>query len=311
MNFKSKIPLILTLLFISTAHASWFSGNSSPNPLIDAHKAFLDGNFKDVAANIKRLYESESGEVAIQNGMELLEKTYLEVGKNGIPVNWTLPNEIKKLNIDIGRRQLPDQVDYSFKVLGRSSTTHKIIKNLTITDFSGNVILDKKSGAGDWWTSSKQGEEEEFELASYDMKKPQKEGLYFINARFSNGTEWRAWFILSGQLSSDSPAMSSPSVGETFRTQNPTLEWEDFRSPEYKTYERRTLWLGVSELGPYKQVFSLWRGYPNVETAVINKNLKDGKYRIILNYTEKRNFGGIVLGRASTTIRPFFVDATY
>jgi hypothetical protein len=308
-NFSKVMLFVAATFSVSAMGEGWFSSSSQPESLQEAHRAYANGDFGEVALKVKELIEQSADREVINNAFDVLEKSYLEAGKSGIPTDWSLPAEIKSLHVDVVRRQLPDSIDYAFRIFGKSSTSHEAIQQLQIVNFSDQVVLDKNAGVGDWWVSPKPSEQDEFELATYDMALPQEAGLYFMNATFSNGKNWSAWFILSGVLASDTPNLIHPEVGDTLTTSMPTFNWDDFHSPEYQQGEVRSLWLGVSTLEPYKNVFSIWRGNPSITEISPSSELEDGKYRINLSYKEERKFGGIWLGRGTSTIRPFFIRA--
>lgn len=106
-------------------------------------------------------------------------------------------------------------------------------------------------------------------------------------------------------------------MGETFTTHNPTFKWDDFKSPEYKSHESRSLWMAVVQSEPPKYewipLWKLWEGNPvrNQVTvgaepdAVGSAQLPNGRYKLFLSYDEERRFGDLRLRRQSISVTPF------
>jgi hypothetical protein len=101
-------------------------------------------------------------------------------------------------------------------------------------------------------------------------------------------------------------------------TRNPVFEWEDFRSPEYKPYERRSFNLHVgrvTETAPYWEgLWDFYLGSPNETQVVVGKDsrakelkLEDGEYWVTFQYVEARAFGPLKIRRASRTTRQMLV----
>ncbi len=312
MKRKSFVSLSVILCACANlegfAANDWFSGK--PLALHEAHQAYVEGDFRNMAIKIKGIFErGEFGPQVQKNAMMLLESAHSEAGSSGIPADWKLPEELRLLQLDLVRRQLPDSVEHALKLFGRSATTAKEIAQLSIVNHRGEVVLDKNAGVGEWWVSPKPEEQDRFELTLEDLEEPQPEGLYFVHAEFRNGRTWSAWFLLSGVLASSSPKLHAPTTGEIVTSATPTIEWDDFRSPEFQPSEKRSLWLGIGKSHPYQSVFSLWRRNPKVSKVTVDRELENGKHSVILSYKERKKFGEMWLGRGASTVRPFFVRA--
>ena len=141
------------------------------------------------------------------------------------------------------------------------------------------------------------------------------DGLYTMNFEFKDGSTGNGWFILSDLTSSASPTVESPAVGETFDIGNPELRWMDFKSPEYKSAERRTLSLSISAINANRATWEYYIGDPTMTHATVGsepggtgaKVLSDGKYWGVVSYHESRVFGPMRLVRVSRTGRQFYV----
>jgi hypothetical protein len=128
-----------------------------------------------------------------------------------------------------------------------------------------------------------------------------------------DGTRSSGWFVLNDMAASASPVVRAPAVGETVDTPTPEIQWDDFRTPEYKPYEARVLALAVVPLKgldtSWKPVFDLYEPDPTRTHATVAPALADGKYWVMVTYQEQRRFGDLKLRRCARTGRYFYVKA--
>ena len=314
MKAKCLIGIVMTMVFATSARgaSSWFQGTSAPDVLTNAHASFLAKDYKAALAGVKKVFEEHPQDALLQkNALDLYKSIVLAGGETAKPEGTTLPTQISRLEVAVGRRRLPDSVDYSLKVSGDAVTTHDMVKQVSMTDYTGEVVLDKERGIGEWSSDPSPGEEGYFELSNFDLRTPPKEGLYYLHAEFDGGASWDGWVILSGLLASESPAISEPAQGQVFTTAMPTIVWTDFRSPEYRSSETRGIWMAVAKANPYHEVTSFWQGNPSIEQWTVPQDhpLDNGAYLATVAYTEKRSFGEIKLGRSAATVRRFSIDA--
>lgn len=304
-----------TMAVLATAArgaSPWFQGDSLPRSLADAHESFLAKDYASALVGVKKVFQEYPRDGLLQkNALDLYKSVVLAGGETAKPEGTTLPTEIRRLDVAVGRRRLPDAVDYSLKISGDAVPTHEMVKQLSMTSYTGEVVLDKERGLGEWWADPAPGEESYFELSNFDLRTPPKEGLYYLHAEFDSGSSWDGWIILSGLLSPESPEIVEPSQDQTFVTATPTLIWTDFKSPEYRPSEARSLWVSVAKAEPYDEVFGYWQGNASIDrlTLPADHALPNGRYLAAVAYTEKRPFGEIRLGRSSSTLKRFTVDA--
>ena len=86
------------------------------------------------------------------------------------------------------------------------------------------------------------------------------------------------WFILSDLVSSGAPRLVSPPVGETVQTRRPELKREDFRSPEYKPSDWRSIYVNIIKLGPndeWETKWDYWESFPTHTSVVVGDHIGD------------------------------------
>jgi len=299
-----RFMLALTGLFFSTMAlaGNWFSQTKGKDALKEAHKAFLKDDYATMTVRLKNVLET-SDEDAKQNALQLLEKAYEARGGN-VPADWKLPSEISRLTFFLRRQRTPDGDTFGVKLMGTASQKG-VIKQLQVVQYPSRTILDKENGIGSWEEEVDLGNGPEFQLQALRQPDPVSDGLYLLNLELANGKSTHGWFIVSNLLSSDTPNVSVPAAGQTFMTPNPTLKWEDFHSPEYKSFERRSLWLATWGS-------THWETYlddPSLTEITVGKSLADGQYSFLVGYREIRRFGDLRLARQSFSGVPFYVKS--
>ncbi len=302
---NKRITTIIAITIAAPAFAGgWFSDDS----LGRAHHAYLKGDFKTMTAEVRETLKGNDP-TASKNAIELVEKAYETSGGN-LPCDWKLPPGVKAMRIALKHHHRPERDDFALKISG--AAPHGLIKNLRLTRYPDTVMLDKATSLGEWAEEDDLEDGPEYSLDGPRGNEPAAEGLYLVDIELASGSVTHGWFILSGMLSSETPSVAVPSVGQSFSTVNPTLRWQNFRSPEYRPFERRGLWLGVAQMDPpsfqWKLAWSKWLADPELtEITVGPKALDKGRYFFYVAYSEKRGFGDLRLGRESVTVTPFTV----
>lgn len=316
-----KNGILKSIVFAAVSYSlvgcAWFSGQSTP--LRRAHESFLGGRFQAMAAHLKEVFEdSSSDDVTRRNALELLHKAYAAKNGGSIPVDWKLPKEIEDMKINVRHARKPERDTYVLKASGTGSDKG-IVAQIQIVQYPDRIVLDKEAGLGEWTESYDPEDGHYFELDGDSQAEPPAEGLYLLNLRLRDGRVTKGWFILSDLVSSETPTVRTPAVGEQFSTRNPTFRWLDFHSPEFQSHERRTLWVGISAPKPpdftYNEVWSRYEANPATTETTIGvdplgkglKELPDGRYVTHIGYKEIRRFGDLRLARQSMTILPFSV----
>ena len=317
-RIMTVIAVALTV-FEGLASAGDFFGKDN-GALAQAQAAYLRGDLVKMTSEMKAaLMAQPTDPVVRENVLALLKKTYESRCGQGVPADWRLPDEIGKMKISV-RRKEKDTSEYALKVFGNNARLH-LIKQLRVTRYPDQVVLDKQAGIGEWSEEAgKNGEDPEYTLQGRKSRQPVPAGLYLLRIELTNGKATDGWFLIDDELnSSATPDVATPAIGETFQTGNPTFRWTDFRSPQYRACERRSVWLGVSRAEPpnydWDEKWSFWADAPSFEDISVGSSsngtsigkLDAGRYIFVIDFHERRWFGDIQIGRDSVTTRPFSV----
>ena len=266
------------------------------------------------------LEDPESPEVARDNALRLLDAAW-EAGRGRLPADWTVPSSIHHLRVSSLRKQEPDGVSFRLE-LGGIITDPGALGQVRVVQAPGRVILDRRAGQGTWEVTPEPDGTWYVELEGPETATPTPEGLYLLDVEVA-GEDVRGWFVLTRHVSSQTPAVHAPAVGETFTSGQPPLRLDDFRSPEYRAWERRSLGLYVVRLRPgsaadkgYEVAWHRWISSPRDTEVTLgvggdmpDAELEDGDYWLAATYGERRAFGPLKIVRSSRTARPFQVRA--
>jgi len=279
-----------------------------------ASAAYLQRDFAAMTTELHELLSSpELDSVERQSALELLHQAYAQNG-GSLPADWQVPDGIANLKFKELRREGAEDIGYGC-VLSGGLIESNALKQVQVVGYPDHVILDRQKGIGEWTVEKENGGGFSFALRSDDQAQPMADGLYLISFEMQDGRQASGWFIVSDLLSTASPVLESPAVGETVTTSNPVLHWQDFHSPEYKPNERRFAGVSVGHPGgTWPTVWDLWEADPSRVSAVVGGEsgwpqliLEDGAYYCTVSYQEQHVFGPIKLRRDSRTTRRFFV----
>jgi len=255
------------------------------------------------------------------NVLALYDQAYATLKSHQLTPDWHLPVEIRDMNITV-RRTLEDRVQYSIVV--RASTHQpKIIKQFQIVRYPDQVLIDKEAGIGKWQENA-DARKSQYGFGIESNLSPEKipTGLYLLNIELDDGNKTQGWFLVDDDMNATtSPVVRNPSANEVFHAGNPSFNWNNYISPQYKPYERRWLWSGVTTEEPLQfdsvEKWKLTQNYPTIEHARLGVDgnfdspnehkLLPGNYFVTFNYKELRLFGDIELGRGSITGKYFKV----
>lgn len=300
--------------------AAGFLSNPANKSLSNAHSAYLSRDFKTMATELKNTLKEHPNDPLIrENAFSLLRQAYDISGTQGVPVDWRLPEEVTKMKVAV-RLVQRDMPEYSFEVYGEI-LQENLFRQLKVTRYPDQVILDKKTGIGEWEESPNVKEKMfEYNFRSTKSRQPIPGGLYLLSVELSNGKSVDGWFLIDDNLnSSATPNVIVPAYGETLHTGNPTFRWDDFHSPEYKPSERRSLWIGIARVEApnydWEPKWSMYADAPDLNEVIIGTHsegegvskLEDGHYHFRIQYNERRRFGDLIIGRQSITHRPFSI----
>lgn len=320
MKFQLRSLIATTLLMsissISNA-AGFFAPTKDGSPLAKVHSAYLAGDFKKMTSEMKKTFEAYPNDPQVkENVFAVLQKAYEIGGKGAVPVDWSLPDDITSFKASV-RITEKDEPQYFFKIYG-NTVKGKYIKQLKVTRFPNQVILDKEAGVGEW-EEERNNKEPDFGFQTAKSRQAIPGGLYSFYLEMADGQFTDGWFLMEDDINSTAtPRVTVPASNEVFQTGNPTFRWADFTSPQYKNTERRSVWMGVSRSeAPYYQWDIQWEMFkfdPRVEEVIVGSpdgegvnKLSNGNYVFVIKYNERRNFGDLIISRDSAVIRSFSV----
>lgn len=279
----------------------------APDPLIDAHAAYLEGDLTRMAARLRETLERpDVGELVRDNSLALLEAGYA-VGRGHVDADWALPEGVTELRVMHLRKEEPTAVAFQIALRGVEAGADTVRQLRLLRD--DVVVLDREAGQGAWSVAPEPDGGFFFELEGPELREPLDEGLYRVEILLADGSETAGWFILSGLTSTRSPRVDSPAPGEVTGP-NPVFRFEDFRSPAHRPWEPRTLgaWaVSAPPREPWSPAWSFFTDKPAQETLQVDAPLAPGDYWFGLNFRETRRFGPLTLVRASRTAVPFRV----
>jgi len=282
--------------------------------LESAHVAFAKGDLKDMGLSIKSVLFSDAESEVKDNALKLLERAYNENCGYNFPVDWKLPSLVKGLYMNLHRKMEPDGLSYKTKISGHLRDP-EAIQQIQVKRYPNTIIADKQAGIGEWELDidPKDPSNIYFEIATKGSV-AETPGLYLIDITTKDNVVTNGWFVLTDQFSSASPVIHSPAVGEHFNSIAPEFRWNDFRSPEYKSCEKRGLRIFVAKIP--SDTWDLRWSYRKNDPTQTSVNvgvegegtLEPGKYWFTLSYIESRPFGEMELIRRSETSRQFYID---
>lgn len=314
-----KLAIALSILSISSiALASNFLNQDTTVPALNkASAAYLAGDFKKMTVEIKNVFLAQPNDPLIkENAFELLNKAYQVSGERGIETDWHLPSEITNMKISV-RRDQNDVPKYALTIYG-NLTASGMIKQLRVTHFPDQVIMDKLAGIGDF-SDEEDAKTPGFFYVGNNNHEPIPTGLYLLRVELINGKVVDGWFLIDEDMNATAnPDVTAPAMGQVFQTGNPTFRWLNFQTPQYKPYETRSVWIGVSKVTSSDhndQKWILHQNSPILQEATIGstvdgigvRKLDDGRYFFQIKYHERKRFGDVLIGRDAMTTRAFSV----
>lgn len=313
--------VLKTLFVVSVAIGAGFGSvaraeetGSIRDEVVQAHRSYLKKDWKGMLARVKTvLANSESSDAMKNNVIRLVESANYQSGGN-LPVDWQLPEEVKRLRVAVSRHDRTDKLSYKFRIV--VSTQHRDEVQSLAVYRQGETLLDLENNKG---RAETEQDDDGYKLTLSMMQNaPVPEGLYLFKLGLKNGKSVDGWFVLSNHIAKESLKIHQPVVGETYRTAQPSFRWEDFRSSSYQPYERRSIYVSIAKQEPprydWEQVFETWEYEASLTDLTVGKGpastlkeLKDGRYTLLVNYGEISKFGPMQITRESQLARSFFV----
>lgn len=335
MKLSKKTAIALAIaLNVGFLTQTWAYQNSELSELHSLYAKIMDQNGKENPTAIHKmvnlmqdiLKKYPDDLILKDNVLGVYQNAYDNLPSHTLPANWHLPNELKHMRIAT-RRSTKDETSYSL-TLKCVVTKPGIIKQLRITRYPNEVLFDKLAGIGEWQevpihTLKSRPTPPNLQLETKMSSKPYESGLYLLTIELKNGSKTNGWFIVDNNMTaSASSELLVPSNNQTFKTGNPTFKWTSYYSPEYKSYEKRILWIGANKIessGHEKiEKWSFYLENPSIQQASVGKegdfsdthqhSLENGNYLLQLNYRELRQFGDIEIGRYTTMNRSFKIQ---
>jgi hypothetical protein len=317
---KHLIRKLLTLFWLvplavaAATPGGWFDPSQISTPLREAHEAYLNGDMRSMALDLKEVLQSGDS-LSQSNALALVEEAY-KSSKGQLPTDWSFPKEVSDVRFALKHYGRPDGDNYALTLSG-TVPMKGLLKQLQIMRYPDQTVLDLDSNRGGTFEESNEGDVVHFELEGSRTSQPPPEGLYLINLTLTNGDSAHGWFILSNLTSSQTPTIDIPHVGQTFNMPTPSLSWSDFFSPEYNGKDRRSLYVQVAKSDPpaydWLDLWEMNENDPSRTEVTVGKeghgvnHLEDGRYVLSVNYGESRKFGDLTLSRRSVTLTPFFI----
>lgn len=283
---------------------------TSEEALMAAHEAYRSEKPGKAARELKYVFERAHENPAVtENALELYD-ALKESGKD-VQMDWTIPSEIGRVKVKFRSGLRSDRRSFDLQV-NVDMKTKAAIENLQVVKFPDHIVLDPKAGVGraeEEYDSEYDDYQNRFNTSRYPA--PLETGLYFLTISLKSGTVVKGWFLTTeSSFASTHINLKTPAVGETVEGSNIQLEFDDYKSPEYKPFEKRSFYteIGRIEGSGYKRVWDKWIGHPNLERVVVNKELTPGNYNLWLSYKEKHRLGDLHLQRQIFVSRPFKVS---
>jgi hypothetical protein len=307
-----------TALADADANNAWYPEDETTKTSLErAHLAFLEKDWPSMTDALRSTLATPDLEPqARDNALALLGKAY-EVTSGDVPADWQPPAGVSDLKFSQVRKLEPDGVYYKIQFVA-NVVDKDTVTQVQIVQWPDTPVLDKAAGIGEFEIAAEEEGGWKFDLQAEETA-PMPEGLYLINFELKDGTRSGGWFVLSDLLASASPRVDSPSVAQSFPHGNPELRWEDFRSPEYKSYESRRFHMHLSRkiaADPgYEIDWSMYIEAPDATSTVVGVDprgagvatLEDDRYWVVFQYLEQRRFGPLKIRRGSQTGRPLII----
>ncbi len=289
-----------------------------PAQLTAAHEAYLDGDFVAVGERIRDvLLDPRASDGAKENALELLDKAY-EAQGGRLPSRFKLPPGYQSLQYVVFHNATPNGSTYQahMRILTKDASH---VKGFTARRLPDEVILDKATGRGHFQVRHDPGTAragvDEVVLDTGPMSSPPADGVISLRLELDDGTVSEGFIIARGLASTATPEIRSPAPFAPLQGTNPVFAWKPFRSPEYASFERRTIGAQVRKEGEDTLAWEAWSRKPDETTelrvgspaGVGKSELEPGAYRVVVVAAETRSFGPVDLLRGSRTARPFHV----
>lgn len=273
-------------------------------------QAYLDGNILEMMRNARLSLRAQPENIVVaQNVFGLLDESY-RTHDGSLPSDLQLPKGISYFKIRIKRRYKAETqgVRFSFTAITGIKEPGQVAQFQLRRSSDQKVVLDKIGKVGESEEERDPDGSLYFSIWSESTPEPPEEGLYEVTFQDRTGLVTKLEVILSQMISSASPTIVRPTVGEVFTSPQIDFHVEDFRSPEFGGFEKRKMRLVVVNQKSDRTVWQ--REIPKPMSQKVTAGpLASGDYILMLSFGEIRNQGPIKLDRESATYVPFSVRA--
>jgi hypothetical protein len=261
------------------------------------------------------LLDSAAGSLAKDNALALLDKAY-ETQNGKLPSRFVLPPEVENMKLSVMRGQsMQSTYGNMFLWLQAKDGFAAHVKEMSVRRLPDEPLLDLQTGRGKLAIRHLRAGYEDLVLEVTGIDTPPADGVYSIHLGLDDGRAVDGWVIARGLAASTSPEVSSPTPSISFSDPNPELRWKPFTSPQFGSFEQRSLSIYVHDEGRKRTAWDYWVGSPGDLSSVrVGKHpgapetkLTPGTYWFALTASEERKFGPVRLSRSSQTGVPFNV----
>jgi hypothetical protein len=323
ISLEGKMKKIMWIVFLyqMVGHAASFSGAAqTPELLVQAQQAYLEGDVSKALIGLKRAYMSASTDVVVQKN---IVKSFSQIKDRNLSaqvnVGWTLPKEIISLRAEVFRRFDSNVVSNRITITGKISSVDEI-SSFQLISYPENVILDKANKVGTF-KDTNEVNGPEFNYRTNSSPFPIPSGLYLLKITTKTGSHVDGWFMLDENANATTqPTILNYNGNPVFNTGTPEIKWLDYFSPQYnKDTEARSVSIWVGKAHVDQGAWSFWNKDMNLRSAVIGSNLsnnngwskgplENGDYYAMLHFQESHLFGPIKIVRRSATVKYFSIQ---
>lgn len=193
--------LTIQLIWVSNLLAmDAFLDSKLNSDLRDAHEAYIVRDFKRMALRLRSLFENGADEYSKNNGLELLDRAQGLLGSRPLPVDWSLPAEIKRMELVLSTSMAPEGTEHSISLQGLTLEEGQPV-SLRFFPHNGSPLLDLEGALGqvEIKTVGHATELVHFKLSRRFTNLP-SQGLYWLQMKLKNHKNIEGWALLSHRL---------------------------------------------------------------------------------------------------------------
>jgi len=218
----------------------------------------------------------------------------------------------RRLDSESGR------VRFAFRVIGEP-TSLGLVRQIRLANLTnGEPILDKVGKVGEYEEEVDPNDGTNTFSFYQDWKEtPPQDGAYKLLIETTQGISVEKTIVLKGLAPTAAPQVTVRMANEKIPLKNPVFEFENFRSPQYRDFEKRKLDLVVTQCTEScKDLYHVQKQSPNVTRIVFGDQtlgmgqaeLSPGQYRVQIGFRERTQMGSLAIERESATYVPFTIE---